>query len=45
MRAHSRRRRRATLARRHDSRRLAEATLDVYRQAIAWRRARLDERA
>jgi glycosyltransferase involved in cell wall biosynthesis len=36
---------RATLARRHDSRRLAEATLDVYRQAIAWRRARLDERA
>ncbi len=30
---------RATLARRHDPKRIAEATLDVYRQAIEWRRA------
>ncbi len=35
---------RATLARRHDPKRIAEATLDVYRQAIAWRRARQDVR-
>jgi glycosyltransferase involved in cell wall biosynthesis len=31
---------RATLARRHDPKRIAAATLDVYRQAIEWRRAR-----
>jgi glycosyltransferase involved in cell wall biosynthesis len=31
---------RAMLARRHDPKRIAEATLDVYRQAIEWRRAR-----
>ena len=34
---------RATLARRHDPRRIAEATLEVYRQAIEWRRARMPE--
>lgn len=31
---------RATLARRHDPKRIAEATLDVYRRAIEWRRRR-----
>jgi polysaccharide biosynthesis protein PslH len=36
---------RATLARRHDPGRLAAATLDVYRQAIAHRRARREEEA
>lgn len=35
---------RATLARRHDPKRIAEATLDVYRQAIEWRRARQKDR-
>ena len=35
---------RATLARRHDPRRIAEATLEVYRQAIEWRRAVQGER-
>jgi glycosyltransferase involved in cell wall biosynthesis len=35
---------RATLARRHDPKRIAEATLDVYRQAIEWRRTRQEDR-
>jgi glycosyltransferase involved in cell wall biosynthesis len=35
---------RATLARRHDPKRIAEATLDVYRQAIERRRARQKDR-